>query len=90
MSVLDKVCDEAASEVVQLCQDLIRFDTQNWGEGKANPERIAADYIAEKLAEVGVESQILESAPGRANLFARIPGKNPDRPALVVLSLIHI
>lgn len=84
MSVLDKVCDEAASEVVQLCQDLIRFDTQNWGEGKANPERIAADYIAEKLAEVGVESQILESAPGRANLFARIPGKNPDRPALVV------
>lgn len=84
MSALDKVCDEAASEVVQLCQDLIRFDTQNWGEGKANPERIAADYIAEKLAEVGVESQIFESAPGRANLFARIPGKNPDRPALVV------
>lgn len=82
--MLDKVCDEAASEVVQLCQDLIRFDTQNWGEGKANPERIAADYIAEKLAEVGVESQIFESAPGRANLFARIPGKNPDRPALVV------
>ncbi|WP_347030970.1 M20/M25/M40 family metallo-hydrolase [Brevibacterium paucivorans] len=84
MSALDKVCDEAASEVVQLCQDLIRFDTQNWGEGKANPERITADYIAEKLAEVGVESQIFESAPGRANLFARIPGKNPDRPALVV------
>ena len=84
MSALDKVCDEAASEVVQLCQDLIRFDTQNWGEGKANPERIAADYIAEKLAEVGVESQIFESAPGRANLFARIPGKNPGRPALVV------
>lgn len=84
MSALDKVCDEAASEVVQLCQDLIRFDTQNWGEGKANHERIAADYIAEKLAEVGVESQIFESAPGRANLFARIPGKNPDRPALVV------
>ena len=84
MSALEKVCDEAASEVVQLCQDLIRLDTQNWGEGKANPERIAADYIAEKLAEVGVESQIFESAPGRANLFARIPGKNPDRPALVV------
>lgn len=84
MSVLDKVCDEAASEVVQLCQDLIRLDTQNWGEGKANPERIAVDYIAEKLAEVGVKSQIFESAPGRANLFARIPGKNPDRPALVV------
>ena len=84
MSALDKVCDEAASEVVQLCQDLIRFDTQNWGEGKANPERIAADYIAEKLAEVGVESQLFESAAGRANLFARIPGKNPDRPALVV------
>lgn len=84
MSSIDNVCNEAASEVVELCQELIRFDTQNWGEGKANPEREITDFIASKLAEVGVESQIYESAPGRANLIARIPGKNPDRPALVV------
>lgn len=74
----------AQSEVVQICSDLIRIDTQNWGEGKANPERPAADYIAEKFREVGLDSEIYESAPGRANLVARIKGKNPDRPALVM------
>lgn len=81
---LQTVLEDAAGEVVELCRDLIRFDTQNWGEGKANPERPATDYIADKLAEVGVESQIYESAPGRANLVARIPGRDRNRPALVV------
>lgn len=74
----------AQSEVVQICQELIRIDTQNWGEGKANPERPAADYLAQKLEEVGLETTIYESGPGRANLVARVKGKNPDLPALVM------
>ncbi|WP_349827826.1 M20/M25/M40 family metallo-hydrolase [Brevibacterium litoralis] len=76
--------DPAAAEVVDLCCDLIRFDTQNWGEGTANPEAPATEWIAAKFAEVGLESQIFESAPGRANLVARIPGTDPEAPALVV------
>ncbi|WP_349827825.1 M20/M25/M40 family metallo-hydrolase [Brevibacterium litoralis] len=74
----------AEAEVVELCRELIRFDTQNWGDGKANPERPATDWIAEKFAEVGLESVIHESAPGRANLVARIPGTDPQAGALVV------
>lgn len=81
---LDAVYEDAASEVVELTRQLIRMDTQNWGEGKANPERPVADFIADKFAEVGLTCEIVESAPGRANVVARIPGEHSDRPALVV------
>ena len=78
------IFDEAVAEVTQICQELIRFDTQNWGDNKCNPEREATDYIARKFSEVGLESVIRESEPGRANLVARIPGTDPNRPALVI------
>ncbi|HZE49803.1 MAG TPA: M20/M25/M40 family metallo-hydrolase, partial [Jatrophihabitantaceae bacterium] len=73
----------AADEVVELCADLVRFDTSNFGGGKAHGERPAADYVVAKLAEVGIDSTLLESAPGRANVVARIPGRE-DGPALLV------
>ncbi|MCT1690431.1 M20/M25/M40 family metallo-hydrolase [Brevibacterium sp. p3-SID960] len=74
----------AEAEVTRLCQELIRIDTQNWGNNRCNPERPAADQIAAWFAEVGLESQIYESAPGRATLVTRVPGTDPEAPALVV------
>lgn len=74
----------AEDEVVQLCQDLLRIDTTNPGDGTGPGEREAAEYVAVKLAEVGLESEIYESAPGRANVVARISGSDANRPALVV------
>jgi acetylornithine deacetylase/succinyl-diaminopimelate desuccinylase-like protein len=75
----------AESEVVDLCRDLLRIDTTNTGDpGTTVGERAAAEYVAERLAEVGVESRLLESAPKRANLIARIPGADPSRGALLV------
>ncbi|MBB1242138.1 M20/M25/M40 family metallo-hydrolase [Streptomyces durbertensis] len=71
-------------EVVDLCRDLIRIDTSNFGGGDARGERAAAEYVAEKLAEVGVESKIIESERGRASLVARIEGEDPSRPALLI------
>lgn len=73
----------AADDVVTLAAELIRIDTTNHGDGDGN-ERPAAEYIARRLDDVGVESTLLESAPGRANLIARIPGTEADRPALLV------
>ena len=75
---------QAVEETTQIASRLIRFDTQNWGEGKANPELEATEWIAAQLAEVGLDSVIHESEPGRANLVARIPGTDPDAGALVV------
>jgi acetylornithine deacetylase/succinyl-diaminopimelate desuccinylase-like protein len=75
----------ATDEVVELCRDLLRIDTSNTGDTETSAgERVAAEYVAEKLAEVGVESWLHESAPGRANLVARIPGTDPGRGALLV------
>ncbi|MBU7599841.1 M20/M25/M40 family metallo-hydrolase [Streptomyces sp. P38-E01] len=71
-------------EVVDLCRDLIRIDTSNFGGGEARGERAAAEYVAEKLAEVGLEPEIFESAPGRASTVARIEGEDPSRPALLI------
>ncbi|UQX86627.1 M20/M25/M40 family metallo-hydrolase [Jatrophihabitans telluris] len=70
----------AQQEVVSLLSDLIRINTSN----PTHPERPAAEWVAEKLDEVGIESQIIEAAPGRASTIARISGSNPDRPPLLI------
>ncbi|MBK3580085.1 M20/M25/M40 family metallo-hydrolase [Streptomyces sp. MBT65] len=71
-------------EVVDLCRELIRFDTSNYGDHSGPAERKAAEYVAEQLAEVGLEPQIFESHPGRASTVARIEGTDPSRPALLI------
>lgn len=71
-------------EVVDLCRELIRFDTSNYGDHSGPGERKAAEWVAGKLAEVGLDPQILESHPGRASTVARITGEDPSRPALLI------
>lgn len=74
---------ELESDVVTLCQELIQIPSVNYGEGKGD-EKDVADYVAEKLAEVGITSRKYESAPKRVSVVARIEGSNPDLPGLVV------
>jgi acetylornithine deacetylase/succinyl-diaminopimelate desuccinylase-like protein len=71
-------------EVVELCGDLIRIDSTNAGDNSGPGERKAAEYVAAKLADVGLEPQILESDSGRANVIARIEGADPGRDALLL------
>jgi len=48
-------------------------------------ERVAAEYVAEKLGEVGYETTYVESgAAGRGNVFARLVGSDSSRGALLV------
>jgi acetylornithine deacetylase/succinyl-diaminopimelate desuccinylase-like protein len=74
----------AQDEVAGLCSDLIRIDTSNRGDNTGPGERRAAEYVAGLLAEVGLEPTVLESAPGRTSLVARIAGEHPERPALLL------
>ena len=67
-------------EVVGFLTDLIRIDTSN----PVKPERPAAEYVAEKLAEVGLEPRIFESEPGRASVVARFEGTDSSADALLV------
>lgn len=74
----------AENEVVDLCRDLIRIDTSNFGDSSGPGERTAAEYVAEKLAEVGLEPLIVESEPGRASVLARWGDQTSSRPGLVL------
>ena len=70
----------AQDEVTDLLVDLIRINTSN----PTHPERPAAEWVAEKLDEVGIESQIIEAAPGRASTIARLEGSDPSRSPLLI------
>jgi acetylornithine deacetylase/succinyl-diaminopimelate desuccinylase-like protein len=69
----------AASEVVGLCRDLIRFDTSNFGPSGSQGEREAAEYVASRLDEVGIASTLLESEPRRTSLVAEWAPEGCDR-----------
>jgi acetylornithine deacetylase/succinyl-diaminopimelate desuccinylase-like protein len=77
------------TEVVKICQDLIRIPSVNFGEGKGD-EKAVAEYIVASLAEVGIKSEIYESAPNRCNVIARLPGSDSSRPGLVVHGHIDV
>ena len=74
----------AQDEVVELCRDLIRIDTSNPGDHSGPGERAAAEYVAGKLAEVGLEPRIFESHAKRASVVARVEGEDPSRDALLL------
>ncbi|MFI8519653.1 M20/M25/M40 family metallo-hydrolase [Streptomyces sp. NPDC085481] len=73
----------ALDEVVAFTSELIRIDTTNRGGGDCR-ERPAAEYVAERLADAGIEPTLLERTPGRTNVVARIPGTDPAADALLV------
>ncbi|HIW61711.1 MAG TPA: M20/M25/M40 family metallo-hydrolase [Candidatus Stackebrandtia excrementipullorum] len=76
---------QATDEVVDLCRDLIRINTTNTGDTTTSAgERAAAEYVAEKLSEVGLTPRIYESAQGRTSVVARYEGSDPSRPALLL------
>jgi acetylornithine deacetylase/succinyl-diaminopimelate desuccinylase-like protein len=69
---------DPAAEVVDLCRDLIRIDTSNYGDAEGPGERKAAEHVAALLDEVGIESRLYESEPGRTSLVARWGGDEGD------------
>jgi acetylornithine deacetylase/succinyl-diaminopimelate desuccinylase-like protein len=70
----------AQEEVAGLLSDLIRINTSN----PTHPERPAAEWIAERLGEVGIDATVYESEPGRASTVARIAGRDPSRAPLLI------
>lgn len=83
MELTPALREELERDVIMLCQELIQIPSVNFGEGKGD-EKAAAEYVAAKMKEVGIESKIYESAPNRCSVVARIEGKDKSRPGLVV------
>ncbi len=74
-SLLDQV-DEMRGEIVALEQDLVRIPTVNTGSMPTGNETEACRYIEKWLAEDGIASETIESAPDRGNLIARLEGSS--------------
>ena len=65
---------------VQLLQEYVRIDTTN----PPGNELPAAQWLAKIMEAAGVRAEIIESAPQRANLYARIKGKRPGEGLLLL------
>jgi acetylornithine deacetylase/succinyl-diaminopimelate desuccinylase-like protein len=72
------------TEALEICRDLIKIDTSNFGDDSGPGERKAAEHVAALLAEVGIESEIIESERGRASVVARWGNQDSARPGLLV------
>lgn len=72
------------ADALRITGDLIRIDTSNYGDGSGPTERPAAEYVVEELHAVGLAATLIESAPGRASVVVRIPGRDRTRGGLVV------
>src|SRR6266536_3106305 len=85
MSSEDAPAAVATDEVVEICRDLLRIDTTNTGDTTTSAgERVAAEYVAANLSEVGLIPEIRESERGRTSVVARFEGADPGRDALLV------
>jgi acetylornithine deacetylase/succinyl-diaminopimelate desuccinylase-like protein len=75
---------DPAGEVVELCRDLIRIDTSNYGDESGPGERKAAEHVAALLDEVGIDSELFERDSGRTSLVAQWGGRPGDPGALLL------
>ena len=87
-SLLDQV-DEMRDEIVALEQDLVRIPTVNTGTMPTGNETEACRYIEKWLAEDGIASETIESAPDRGNLIARLEG-NSGKAGLMFMSHLDV
>jgi acetylornithine deacetylase/succinyl-diaminopimelate desuccinylase-like protein len=77
-------------DVVELCAQLVGIDTTNRGGGDSEGEREAAEFVAERLSDAGVEPTLLERKPRRTNVIARVAGSDPTLPALLVQTHLDV
>jgi len=66
--------DRCQNEIVTFLQELVRVPSVNTGVMPTGNETPVCQLIEKKLAADRIEAQIIESAPGRGNLTARLPG----------------
>jgi len=80
---------ELENETITLCQEMIRIPSVNHGEGLGD-EKAMAEYVAKKLTEVGIKSELIETAPNRVNVVAKVEGVDQNRPGLVLHGHIDV
>ncbi|GAB2573590.1 M20/M25/M40 family metallo-hydrolase [Leucobacter ruminantium] len=94
MSVQLDARDPGAADTVELLRELIREGCVNDGTPSSGQEirsvRVLQRFLAEAVRAGRLETQVLESAPGRASLVARVRGTDPSAPVLGLLGHLDV
>jgi acetylornithine deacetylase/succinyl-diaminopimelate desuccinylase-like protein len=89
----------ATEEVVAMLRDLIRIPSVNppgvedgaAGRDSIGAETAAARYCADVLDGAGIDSELVEVAPGRGSCFARLSASGPNpQPPLILLGHLDV
>jgi acetylornithine deacetylase/succinyl-diaminopimelate desuccinylase-like protein len=71
---------EVITPEIRLLQDYLRIDTSN----PPGNELAGARFLADRLKAAGVEPEVIESAPGRGNVYARLRGSGKGEGLLLL------
>ncbi|QIK63621.1 M20/M25/M40 family metallo-hydrolase [Leucobacter viscericola] len=82
--------EAAVDATVELLREMIREACVNEGTEASGQEIRNVRVLQRFLADVPVETHVLEAAPGRASLIARVRGTDPTAPALGLLGHIDV
>jgi acetylornithine deacetylase/succinyl-diaminopimelate desuccinylase-like protein len=77
--------DDVTDEVTDLLQHLIRNACVNDGTASSGHEARSVDTLSSYLDGVGLDMATFDTAPDRSNLVARIEGRDPDAPTLLLM-----
>ena len=79
MSTIDDLLAQVEAnrnQIIELEQELVRIPSVNTGFMPTGNETPVCEFAQGWLAKDGIASEILESAPGRGNLIARMEGRS--------------
>jgi acetylornithine deacetylase/succinyl-diaminopimelate desuccinylase-like protein len=76
--------DSELPEVARVARDLIRFDTTNSARGAHGENGRPPSTSGAYRAGLGLRPEYYEPIPRRTNLSVRVPGRDRDKPALVL------
>ncbi len=77
--------ESSRDEIISLEQALVQIPSVNTGFMPTGNESAVCKFIQHQLARDDIQAQILESAPGRGNLIARLEGRS-EQDGLMLMS----
>ncbi len=73
-------------EAAHMLADLIRINTSN----PPGNESLACAFLKPRYEEIGLETVVVESAPGRGSIIGRLNARDPQGPPLLFLAHLDV
>ena len=84
MKTEQRLLEELAKiDVANLTSEMVKIPSYSFMEEQ---EREIARYIGDHFTAEGIENEVIEIEPGRYNVTAKLPGKNPRHARSLMLS----